>query len=165
VACSAWLKAIARAHDLLVAGTFASKDLRDFIAVVAGGLTRQVEAGAPQIDLVYDEASLTLPPKPFLALACVTNELILNAVKHAFRGREHGRIEIRAGEEGDRYVLEVRDDGVGFPAGVETTGTGLEIVAILCTTDLRGDCRFRQDGGTIARITFPKAITADGAES
>jgi two-component sensor histidine kinase len=81
---------------------------------------------------------LQLPPKPFLALACITNELIVNAVKHAFPGREHGRIEVRTWEEGERYVLEVRDDGVGFAAGADAAGTGLEIVAALCTTDLRG---------------------------
>jgi two-component sensor histidine kinase len=163
-ACAARLQAIARAHDLLAAGAFAPIDLRDFIAVVAGGIMPPAEAGALQIDLVYDEASLLLPPKPFLALACITNELIVNAVKHAFPGRAHGRIEVRAWEERERYVLEVRDDGVGFAAGADAAGTGLEIVAALCTTDLRGDCRFLQDSGTIARITFPKAVAAAGAE-
>jgi two-component sensor histidine kinase len=139
-------------------------DLRDFIAVVAGGIVRQAGAGAPQIEIVYDEVSLKLPPKPFLALACIINELILNAVKHAFHGRERGRIDIRAWEEEDQYVLQVRDDGVGVPAGAEVVGPGLEIVATLCGTDLRGDCRFLRDGGTTARITFPKAVAAAGAE-
>jgi len=163
-ACAAWLKAIARAHDLLAAGSFAPMDLRDFIAVVAGGIMPQAGAGAAQVEIVYDQVSLKLPPKPFLALACITNELILNAIKHAFHGRAYGRIEIRAWDEGDRYVLEVRDDGIGVPAGAEVVGTGLEIVATLCGTDLRGDCRFLRDGGTTARIAFPKAVAAAGAE-
>ncbi len=124
------------ADEALAAGAFAPMDLRDFIGV-AGGIMRQAGAGAPQIEIVYDEASLKLPPKPFLALACITNELILNAVKHAFQGREHGRIELRTWGEGDRYVLEVRDDGVGFPAGVEAAGTGLEIVATLSESSRR----------------------------
>jgi PAS domain S-box-containing protein len=163
-ACASWLKAIARAHDLLAAVSFAPMDLRDFIAVVAGRILPQAGAGAPQIEIVYDQVSLKLPPKPFLALACITNELILNAIKHAFHGRAYGRIEIRAWDEGDRYVLEVRDDGIGVPAGAEGAGTGLEIVAGLCCTDLRGDCRFLRDGGTTARIAFPKAVAAAGAE-
>jgi two-component sensor histidine kinase len=149
---------------LLAAGSFAPMDLRDFIAVVAGGIMPQAGAGAAQIEIVYDQVSLKLPPKPFLALACITNELILNAIKHAFHGRAYGRIEIRAWEEEDQYVLQVRDDGVGVPAGAEVVGTGLEIVATLCGTDLRGDCRFLRDGGTTARITFPKAVAAAGAE-
>jgi hypothetical protein len=32
------------------------------------------------------------------------------------------------------------------------------------TLILRGDCRFLRDGGTIARIVFPKAVAAAGAE-
>lgn len=164
-ACASWLMAIARAHDLLAAGSFAPMNLRDFIAVVAGGIMPQAGgAGAPQIEIVYDQVSLKLPPKPFLALACITNELILNAIKHAFHGRAHGRIEIRAWDEGDRYVLEVRDNGIGVPAGAETVGTGLEIVATLCGIDLRGDCRFLRDGGTTARIAFPKVVAAVGAD-
>jgi PAS domain S-box-containing protein len=163
-ACAAWLKAMANAHDLLAAGAFASMDLRDFIGAVAGGIVRQAGAGTPQIEIVYDEVSLKLPPKPFLALACIINELILNAVKHAFPGCAYGQIEIRAWAEGDRYVLEVRDDGVGFAAEADAVGTGLEIVATLCRTDLRGDYCFLQDGGTIARIAFPKAVAAAGAE-
>jgi two-component sensor histidine kinase len=163
-ACASWLKTIARAHDLLAAGSFAPMDLRDFIAVVAGGIQPQAGAGAAQIQIVYDQVSLKLPPKPFLALACITNELILNAIKHAFHGRAHGRIEIRAWDEGDQYFVEVRDDGIGVPAGAEVVGTGLEIVATLCGTDLRGDCRFLHDGGTTARIAFPKTVAAAGAE-
>jgi two-component sensor histidine kinase len=58
----------------------------------------------------------------------------------------------------------VRDDGVGFAAGADAAGTGLEIVADLCTTDLCGDCCFLRDGGTMARITFPKVVAAAGAE-
>jgi PAS domain S-box-containing protein len=163
-ACNTWLTAIARAHDLMAAGAFAPMDLRDFIAAVAAGIMRHAGSGAPQITLVYDEASVTLPPKPFLALACITNELVVNAVKHAFPGRAQGRIDIQAWEEEDQYVLEVRDDGVGFLAEAATEGTGLEIVTTLCATDLRGDCHFRHDGGTIARITFPKAVAAIGSE-
>lgn len=61
-------------------------------------------------------------------------------------------------------ILEVRDDGVGFPAGVKAAATGLEIAATLCCTDLRGDDCFLWDGGTIARIAFPKVVAADRAE-
>jgi PAS domain S-box-containing protein len=162
-ACAARLKAIAHAHDLLASGDFAPTDLRDFIGVVAGAILGQARTGVPHIDIVFEQAALKLPPKSFLALACITHELILNAVKHAFHGRAHGRIEIRAWEEGEQFVVEVRDDGIGFAAGAEVVGTGLGIIATLCGTDLRGDCRFLRDHGTIARIAFPKGMAAPGA--
>jgi PAS domain-containing protein len=52
--------------------------------------------------------------------------------------------------------------GAAAPAYYECEG--VRIVAALCTTDLRGDCRFLQDGGTIARIAFPKAVAIAGGE-
>jgi nitrate/nitrite-specific signal transduction histidine kinase len=60
--------------------------------------------------------------------------------------------------------VEVRDDGIGFAAGAEAVGTGLEIIATWCGTDLHGDCRFLHDDGTIAHFAFPKTVAAAGAE-
>lgn len=161
-ACGARLKAIARAHDLLAASAFAAVDLRAFLDAMVEGIGRASGPGAPHIEIAYDEASLWLPPKPYLAMACIAHELVLNAVKHAFRGRQRGRIQVRVGEEGEHYILEVRDDGVGIPTEAADSGAGLEIVATLCRTDLRGECQFLLDGGTVARVIFPKAVVVDG---
>jgi hypothetical protein len=121
-ACASWLKAIARAHDLLAAGSFAPMDLRHFIAVVAGGIMTQAGAGAPQIEIVYDQVSLKLPPKPVLALACITNELILNAIKHAFHGRAHGRIGSGPGMRGIGTSSRSATTGSAFPRGRKLWG-------------------------------------------
>jgi signal transduction histidine kinase len=58
--------------------------------------------------------------------------LVENAVKHAIAPRtEGGRIELHARREGDQVVIELRDDGPGFPpavlsgAGPATGGIGL----------------------------------------
>ena len=91
-ACASWLKAIARAHDLLAVRVLCPDGPpRLHRRRRRGDFKRQAGAGAPQIEIVYDQVSLKLPPKPFLALACITNELILNAIKHAFHGRAYRR--------------------------------------------------------------------------
>jgi two-component sensor histidine kinase len=161
-ACMTRLHAIARVHDILATDSFGAGELRDFLDTLAGGISSAAGCSAPRLEIAYDQVSLRLPPKPFLALACIVHELILNAAKHAFRGRRHGRIQIQVREEGEHYILEVRDDGAGMAAEAVASGAGLQIVATLCHTDLRGECQFLQDGGTIARIIFPKAIAADG---
>lgn len=163
LACLERVKAIARAHELLATGDFASLDFQEIIEAVVRGAIRQ-GGDSLKIEVSIQGSPLKLPPKQFIALVFIANELVQNAAKHAFRGREQGRIEVRVGEEGGRYVLEVRDNGVGFseetPAG---KGIGLEIVSTLCRTDLAGDCVFLQDGGTVARIAFPKPVNALGA--
>lgn len=146
-----------RAEAALAAGTRFLK-----AQAMVEGIGRASGPSAPHIEIAYDEASLRLPPKPYLAMACIAHELVLNAVKHAFRGRQRGRIQVRVGEKGEHYILEVRDDGVGIPAEAADSGAGLEIVATLCRTDLRGECQFLLDGGTVARVIFPQAVVVDG---
>jgi two-component sensor histidine kinase len=55
----------------------------------------------------------------------IVNELLSNALKHAFVGRNEGKIEVRltASEEG-RINLTVSDDGVGLPDGFDIDKTG-----------------------------------------
>jgi two-component sensor histidine kinase len=72
--------------------------------------------------------------------ALILNELISNALKHAFAAGQCGNLEVTGGRcEGD-VVIEVRDDGPGLAPGVELDPPhtlGLHIVAILMR-QLRG---------------------------
>lgn len=58
-----------------------------------------------------------------MAIYCglIVNELITNAIKHAFRDRKSGEIEVVFRTEGDEFLLSVRDNGVTIP---EDTGPG-----------------------------------------
>ncbi len=47
----------------------------------------------------------------------VVNELLTNALKHAFDGREHGMITLRCIVDAEGCRVVVADDGVGFPRG------------------------------------------------
>ncbi len=161
-ACLGRVKAIARAHELL-AGDFTSLDLTEIIEALVAGVISGAEETLPKIEVSIQGSPLKLPPKQFVTLAFIINELLQNATKHAFIGRERGRIEVRTGEEGGRYILEVRDDGVGLPVEMKGgNGIGLEIVQTLCRADLDGDWVFFQDGGTVARISFPKPVFEAG---
>ncbi|MFO0589242.1 MAG: histidine kinase dimerization/phosphoacceptor domain -containing protein [Polyangiaceae bacterium] len=97
--------------------------------------------------------------------ALVASELLSNSLKHAFRGRP-GELWVTARrEEPGTVVLEVGDDGVGFPAGFDwraAHGLGLHLVQGL-TKQLRGTLEL--DGSRGARFTlrFPLA-SAHAAE-
>jgi two-component sensor histidine kinase/HAMP domain-containing protein len=55
------------------------------------------------------------------AIPCglIANELISNALKHAFPGRQEGEIQVTPKREGDRNCLRVKDNGVGLPPGLD----------------------------------------------
>lgn len=67
-------------------------------------------------------------------LGLITTELVMNAVKHAFKNRAAGLILVRYSAAGDTWSLSVVDDGVGFaPQHNETSsgGLGTGIVEVL----------------------------------
>jgi two-component sensor histidine kinase len=60
-----------------------------------------------------------------LPAGLVVNELLTNALKYAFQGREHGllTVECRIAED-NTYTIVVADDGVGLPSGLTWPSPG-----------------------------------------
>jgi PAS domain S-box-containing protein len=59
-----------------------------------------------------------------LPTGLVINEAMTNAFKYAFADRDGGVITVRCFNEGDRYRLIVKDDGVGLPQGTTWPQSG-----------------------------------------
>jgi two-component system, sensor histidine kinase PdtaS len=57
--------------------------------------------------------------EPVILMGLVLNELISNALKYAFCNKETGTLSItlKQNENSDHFLLEVKDDGAGFPPG------------------------------------------------
>lgn len=97
-----------------------------------------------------------------IAVPCglLINELLSNALKHAFPGGRRGEIQVRLLEfDEERVELRVRDDGVGFPEGADferADSLGLQLVAALVKDQLCGELELDQTAGTEFRIRFPK---------
>ena len=88
--------------------------------------------------------------------ALATNELITNALKHAFPGGGGGTIRVAFARRGAQLQLEVSDDGVGLPAGLEVNeavSMGFQVVGAL-TAQLNGALQVERGAGTLFRLTF-----------
>lgn len=91
-----------------------------------------------------------------IPVSLILNELISNALKHAFPGGRSGSIQVEAKREGERVALSVRDDGVGVPEEIDVhrpKSLGLEIVNILAR-QLKGEFELDRAGGTAFLIRF-----------
>ena len=107
---------------------------------------------------------LILPSKCASSVALVLNELVLNAMEHAFTGRKSGLIGLVVQEDEDHWHLDFYDDGVGLPEDFETRprhSLGLTIVQTLVEGDLGGTFSIENDErgsghGTHARLRIPK---------
>ncbi len=91
----------------------------------------------------------------------VINELVSNALKHAFHDKEEtGIIDIDFVSTDCSYDLRIADNGVGLPSGFDlskNTSMGLEIVTIL-TDQLEGTLSAYNDGGAVFQIQFPRIL-------
>ncbi|HOP41374.1 MAG TPA: ATP-binding protein, partial [Geobacteraceae bacterium] len=85
----------------------------------------------------------------------IVNELVSNALKHAFPDNRSGEISIRICLDDDDWItLIVADTGVGMPPGLDfkKTGTlGLQLVNIL-TLQLNGHISMDGTNGTVFKI-------------
>ena len=148
---------IAAVHEILSVEGFRMINARELIDRVAQMVAGNMARPPLQVTVEVSGDELLLPSQPATSLALAVNELVQNALEHAFPERTEGRIEIRLGRRAAEYVLEVRDDGVGFAEGQTEPGEtlGLQIVRALATEDLKGRLELRSDGGTHVTITFP----------
>jgi two-component sensor histidine kinase len=100
-------------------------------------------------------ADTSLPMRTAMTLALIANEAVANAVKHGKQG-----VEVKFQVKEEIGVLEVCDDGPGFPEGFDpqtAANTGLELILSLVTHDLRGTVYYenRVQGGARVAVLFP----------
>jgi PAS domain S-box-containing protein len=137
----------------------ASLSARDYLPALVEEIARlfpRREAVALEVEI----GDLRLGAKLLSALGLLVNELLANAMKHAFAGRERGRVSIRlaslgGGGEG-RVALVFEDDGVGLPDSVSpesSLGFGMQLVSML-VEQIGGSLAIEREGGTRFIIEF-----------
>jgi len=86
------------------------------------------------IQIVTELDDIELDFNILIPFALVLNELITNAFKYAFTGRESGELLVSLREKDEKIQLTVRDNGVGLPQGFslqEAETLGMNIISSL----------------------------------
>ncbi len=108
------------------------------------------------IEFAVNVGQVSLSADAATSCGMIINELISNALKHAFEGRQRGRLSVTLDQKQEKYVLAVSDDGAGLPAGVNfenLNSLGMQIVRAK-VKDLNGTLDIERRDGTTFRITF-----------
>lgn len=112
--CRNRVQSMALVHEQLYrSSSLASIDFADYVRQLSTTLLQSLSAGVP-IEARYDLAPLALSIDRAVPCALVLNEMLTNALKHAFRGREIGRVLIAVRPSAAGHELVVEDDGVGI---------------------------------------------------
>ena len=157
------IRSIAAVHEVLSDKGFRLVDVKDVLERASQMTVDTMTLPDQEIVIDIFGEPLLLSSRAATSLTLVVNELVQNALEHAFEGRRQGRVEISLGYSPDEVVVIVRDDGAGLSAGY-TPGLGLEIVKILVTDDLNGRLKFNQpaSGGTEVSIRLPRSSENSG---
>ena len=146
-------------HSQLYEGSnLAEINMKKFVDRLLGQLLQSYQVGSARIARVIRVDDYPLPISVAVPVGLIINELLSNALKHAFEGRDEGKIEVSltASEDG-RIHLTVSDDGVGLPPGFdidESKTLGLRLVKILTEDQLQGTLKVTSDGGATFKMEF-----------
>jgi two-component sensor histidine kinase len=90
------------------------------------GLVQQIEKGLSRdgIEVDCDVDDVTVDPEKATSISIIVNELVTNAIKHAFNGERSGRVWV-TGKSGKPFELVVADDGDGMKDRKRNGDSGL----------------------------------------
>jgi PAS domain S-box-containing protein len=132
-------------------------DFADYLDKLTQHLLRCYEKEAGLVSLVVEADTVAIGIDEAIPCGLIVNELLSNALKHAFPGGRKGEVTVRCiSREDGRISLTVSDDGVGLPPGLDIRNTeslGLHLVTML-VRQLRGLIEVENNGGASFGITF-----------
>jgi PAS domain S-box-containing protein len=157
--CQHRVQAIALIHEKLYqSSSLASVPLPDYVRSLTQDIMRAASSSATSVALEFTLADITLPIDTAIPCGLILNELITNALKHAFPGGRQGRIRISIAQpDAGRLQLSVIDNGVGMPAGIDVRHCrtmGLQLVNTLAG-QLAAELEVNVAEGTCVQLTFP----------
>jgi PAS domain S-box-containing protein len=152
------IRSIALIHErLLQTEKLDRVELSDYL----GKLIHDLKVTYYKSDLSLDVAT-DIPEKMVgldTAIICglIVNELVTNAIKHAFTGRSSGviRISFREGPS-EKFLLTVADDGVSLPTHITpgyTNSFGMQLIDVF-VKQLGGTFEINREKGTTFQIHF-----------
>ena len=137
-------------------------DLGVYLSEIATAVLRSHAVEGVRLDLKVDAYPVSV--NVALPTGLVVNELLTNALKHAFAGREDGTITLHSLSDGEGCRVSVADDGVGLPDGIEWPMPGkLGALIVRSLRENAGAGVEIQSGpgqGTRVTIVFTRAAAA-----
>lgn len=153
------IKSMALVHEKLYQSEdFSNINFKEYINVLAAHVIQSYGAHAGTVVLTVDAEDISLGIDAAIPCGLIINELVSNAVKHAFPdGR--GEIKITFHAVDGTIELIVADNGVGIPEDIDirtTESLGLSLVTLLAEEQLNGTIDVERGKGTAFRITFKR---------
>jgi two-component sensor histidine kinase len=137
-------------------------DLGVYLSQIATAVMASQAVEGIRLDLRVDSYPVSI--NVAMPTGLVVNELLTNALKHAFRGRDGGTIMLHSVVDGNGCRVMIADDGVGLPPG-ETWPKRGRLGALIAESlkqnaNANLDVTSNPDSGTTVTITFSRSAAA-----
>lgn len=154
------IKAMANIHEHLYSSeSFSNLNFSESLQGLVTGIVEAVPGGI-EIQTEFELESVLLNINQAVPCSLITNEVVTNAIKHAFNEQNHGKLKIRLSESDKHVQLLIEDDGSGLPDNFETIGKGslgLQLIELLAQ-QLKAEQKYEStDSGTRFILDFEKA--------
>jgi len=159
--CQNRVRTMAMVHERLYRSqNLASIDFGEHVRDLASMLASSYPQAAAHVQLFTEAESVLLELETAIPAGLIVNELVSNALKHAFPDGRRGTLKVSLHSPAPGQVLlSVEDDGVGLPPGFDwdqAHSLGLRMVHDLAR-QIRGTLEVRQNDGTTFALSFPVA--------
>ncbi len=155
------VRSMALIHEKLYQASSLSRiEFSEYVHSLVRILTETYTDPGARVTVTEEVERLEVGVDQAIPLGLVLNELISNALKHAFVAGQSGTVAISLKRQApDRLALAVCDDGRGFPAGFDwrqSPNFGLHLVSILMD-QVQGQLEVETGQGVAFRLTVPYA--------
>ncbi len=153
------IKSMALIHESLYSHSdFADIHIGKYLEELTSTLLDTFTSETESIKLELDVENLSLNINQAIPLALLINELVINALKHAFPDGREGEIGITLRENDDLINLCVADSGIGIDPRVDIDNPetlGLTLIMNF-VKQLQGEMKVVRSEGTSVNISFKK---------
>jgi PAS domain S-box-containing protein len=139
-------------------------DLGVYLSEIASGVMHSHAVNGIRLDLKVDAFPVSV--NVAMPTGLVVNELLTNAFKYAFEGRDGGTITLHSLVDGNGCRVIIADDGVGLPSGIEWPKTG-KLSALIVQSlreNAKAELKVESSPGNGTRVTIAFTRKASAPE-
>lgn len=135
--------------------------LRDYLKKLSMIIHKSFRNKDIDVEMNFELGDYTIDTRQAVTLGLIVTEVLINAHKYAFEGRQEGIITVALHKNDTHLLLKIEDDGVGLPEEPpkKTSSLGMMLIRKL-SKQVDGDLSIESDsnGTTVSLLFEPKVL-------
>jgi two-component sensor histidine kinase len=138
-------------HHLYTESNLSHVNVSQYVDNLCNNLLSSYNYKKQDISIIKEVDDIALDVSVMVPLGLIINELITNAFKYAFEGRESGEIQVKINEREGKLFISIKDNGIGMNQLSAKKGFGNRLIETFLKK-LEATSETIIDGGSEVRI-------------